>query len=475
MARSTVVRVPDRHLAPSPPVPARILVVDDKLALAETLVDALGDRGYAARAVGSSRDALAAIQAGQVDLLVTDLRMPELDGLALLDAARLAVADLPVIVMTAYGAIDSAVESIRKGAFHYLTKPFKFDELLVFVERALADRSLRRETAALKQVLRERFSIHGLIGASPAMRRVFTVIERIAKTDVAILITGETGTGKTAVARAIHGESERASGPFVVVNCAALPEPLLESELFGHVKGAFTGATADRNGLFAEAHGGTLLLDEIGEMSPGLQAKLLHVLESGQIRPVGSTRERAVDVRVLAATHRDLHQRILDGTFREDLLYRLDLVTLELPALRNRRDDIPGLLERFVAEARQRHQGSQSSRGSMVTGFSREAMSQLLDYAWPGNVRELAHVVERCVLLADGAEVGKADLPPRVRTAVPDEPPAFRGEVVAMRELQRRYARWAFDQLGGHKTRAADKLGIDVKTLNKWLVSDDDE
>ena len=466
------VPVPDRRPDSSPPAPARILVVDDKLALAETLVDALGDRGYAARAVGSSRDALAKVQAGQVDLLVTDLRMPELDGLALLDAARLAVADLPVIVMTAYGAIDSAVESIRKGAFHYLTKPFKFDELLVFVERALADRSLRRETAALKQVLRERFSIHGLIGTSPAMQRVFAVIERIAKTCVAVLITGETGTGKSAVARAIHGESERASGPFVVVNCAALPEPLLESELFGHVKGAFTGATADRTGLFAEAHGGTLLLDEIGEMSPGLQAKLLHVLESGQIRPVGSTRERAVDVRVLAATHRDLHQRIQDGTFREDLLYRLDLVTIELPALRNRRDDIPGLLEHFVAEARQRHQSSQRS---MVTGFSREAMSHLLDHAWPGNVRELAHVVERCVLLADGAEVGKADLPPRLRMAVADEALPFRGEVVAMRELQRRYARWAFDQLGGHKTRAADKLGIDIKTLNKWLVSDDDE
>jgi len=467
-------RVPDRGPAPSPPAAARILIVDDKLALAETLVDGLVDRGYAARAVGSSRDALAAIGAGQVDLLVTDLRMPELDGLALLDAARLAVADLPVIVMTAYGAIDSAVESIRKGAFHYLTKPFKFDELLVFVERALADRSLRRETAALKQVLRERFSIHGLFGTSPAMQRVFAVIERIARTCVPILITGETGTGKTAVARAIHGESERASGPFVVVNCAALPEPLLESELFGHVKGAFTGATADRAGLFAEAHDGTLLLDEIGEMSPGLQAKLLHVLESGQIRPVGSTRERAVDVRILAATHRDLHQRIQDGTFREDLLYRLDLVTIELPALRDRRDDIPGLLARFVAEARQRHQGAQGAQRSMISGFSREAMGHLLDYAWPGNVRELAHVVERCVLLADGAEVGIADLPPRLRMAVPDEALPFRGEVLAMRELQRRYARWALDQLGGHKTRAADKLGIDVKTLNKWLAPDDD-
>ncbi|HEX7837627.1 MAG TPA: sigma-54 dependent transcriptional regulator [Kofleriaceae bacterium] len=450
------------------PDPVRILVVDDKVALAETLADGLVDRGYDARAVESSREVLTAIRAGQVDLLVTDLRMPELDGLALLDAARLAVADLPVIVMTAYGAIDSAVESIRKGAFHYLTKPFKLEELVVFVERALADRSLRRETAALKKVLRERFSLHGMIGKSPAMQRVFAVIERIANTDVPVLLTGETGTGKSAVARAIHGESGRRDGPFVAVNCAALPEPLLESELFGHVKGAFTGATAERTGLFAEAQGGTLLLDEIGEMSPGLQAKLLHVLESRQIRPVGSTRERVVDVRVLAATHRDLRRRIADGTFREDLLYRLDLVTIELPGLRDRRDDIPAFLEHFVADARRRHPGAKA------TGFSREAITYLLDHAWPGNVRELAHVVERCVLLADRSEIGEADLPARIRVAPQEDKPAFRGEVVAMRELQRQYARWAFAQLGGHKTRTSDKLEIDVKTLNKWLASDED-
>jgi len=317
-------------------------------------------------------------------------------------------------------------------------------------------------------VLRERFSIHGLYGPSPAMQRVFAVIERIARTCVPILVTGETGTGKTAVARAIHGEGVRASGPFVVVNCAAQPEPVLESELFGHVTGAFTGGTADRTGLFAEAHGGTLLLDEIGEMSPGMQAKLLHVLESGQIRPVGSPCERAVDVRVVATTHCDLRQRIADGTFREALLYRLDLVTIELPALRDRRDDIPGLIEHFVAAARQRHPDS------TITGFSREAMTHLLEYAWPGNVRELAHAVERCILLAEGAEVTVADLPPRIRAAADDEALPFRGEVLAMRELQRHYARWALGQLGGHKTRTADKLGIDIKTLNKWLAPDDD-
>jgi two-component system response regulator HydG len=443
----------------------RVLVVDDKVALAETLADGLGDRGYSARAVGSGRAALAAIEAGDLDLLVTDLRMPDLDGLALLDAAR-AAGDIPVIVMTAYGAVDSAVEAIRRGAYHYLTKPFKLDELLVFVERALAERTLRREADVLRKAVRDRFSIAGVIGSSPEMQRVLAIALRVAKTDASLLITGETGSGKGVVARAIHGESSRAAGPFVAVNCAALPEALLESELFGHVKGAFTGATADRAGLFAEADGGTLLLDEIGEMSPALQAKLLHVLESGRIRPVGGSGERAVDVRVLAATHRDLRQRIREGTFREDLLFRLDVVSIELPRLRARRADIPAFVEHFLAEARARHPSSK------VTAFSREALARLLDYSWPGNVRELAHVIERCVLLADGPEVALADLPPLVRDPVAAAP-GFAGDVVAMRELQRRYARWAYEQLGGHKARVAEQLDIDIKTLNRLLADDD--
>jgi two-component system response regulator HydG len=443
-----------------------VLVVDDKLALAETLADGLGDRGYSARAVASGAEALVALRAGQVDLLVTDMRMPEVDGLALLDAAR-RDAEVPVIVMTAYGAIDSAIESIRRGAYHYLTKPFKLDELVMFVERALAERDLRREAAVLREAVRGQFSVHGLVAASAAMQRVLAVIARVAKTDAPILITGETGAGKGAVARAIHGESDRARGPFVMVNCAALPDPLLESELFGHVKGAFTGAAADRAGLFAEADGGTLLLDEIGEMSPALQAKLLHVLESRRIRPLGAAGERAVDVRVLAATHRDLRARIAEGSFREDLLFRLEVVPIDIPPLRARRDDLPALLEHFLADARARHASSK------VTGFGKDALARLLDYAWPGNVRELAHVVERCVLLADGPDVALADLPPQIREAPSGGAAAFSGDVVAMRELQRRYARWAFDQLGSHKARTAEALDVDIKTLNRLLSPDD--
>ncbi|HEY1558280.1 MAG TPA: sigma-54 dependent transcriptional regulator [Kofleriaceae bacterium] len=444
-------------------MPDRVLVVDDKLALAETLADGLGDRGYAAAAVATAAAALARVRAGEVDVLVTDLRMPDLDGLALVEQARAAAPELPVIVMTAYGAIDSAVESIRRGAYHYLTKPFKLDELAVFVERALGERALRRETAELRARLSARFSIKGFIARSPAMQRVLAVVERVAGSDVPVLVTGETGTGKGAIARALHGESHRARGPFVAINCAALPDQLLESELFGHVKGAFTGAVADRAGLFAEGAGGTVLLDEIGEMSAALQAKLLHVLESGTVRPLGAEKERAVDVRVLAATHRDLRQRITDGTFREDLLYRLEVVALEIPPLRARRDDVAPLVEHFLAEARARHP---AARGQT---FSRDALARLFEYRWPGNVRELAHVVERCVLLAERAEIPAAELPEHVRAPAAEPTSPFEPPVVPMRELQRRYARWALDQLGGHKARTAAELDVDVKTLNKWL------
>ena len=447
-------------------MPRRIVIVDDKLPMAETLADGLADRGYEARALGSGRDALAVL--AETDVLVTDLRMPEIDGLSLLERARAIAPDVPVIVMTAYGAIDSAVESIRKGAFHYLTKPFKLDELIVFVERALDDRDLRRETVALRKTLREQYSVAGLIGKSAAMQEVLGVIRRIAATKVPVLITGETGTGKGAVARAIHGESVRSSAPFVAVNCAALPDQLLESELFGHTKGAFTGAVADHEGLFAGANGGTLLLDEIGEMSPSLQAKLLHVLESGTVRPLGATREVSVDVRVLAATHRDLRARIRDGTFREDLLYRLDVVSIELPALRNRREDIPPLIDHFLADARARHP-------SAVTGFSRGALAVMLDYGWPGNIRELAHVIERAVLLANGPEVQAFELPSQLREVPRSGDAEFAGTVMPVRDLQRRYAKWALDRLGGHKARTAAELGVDVKTLNRWLAGDSDE
>jgi two-component system response regulator HydG len=439
---------------------ARVIVVDDKLAMAETVADGLADHDLDTTAYGSAKTALDAIRAGGVDIVVTDVRMPEVDGFTLLDRIRASHPDIAVIVMTAHGAIDSAVEAIRRGAYHYLTKPFKIDELLLFVRRALAERTLRREAAALRQKLGEQFSLAGVIARSAGMQRVIEVVRRVASADVPILITGETGTGKGVIARALHGEGRRAEKPFVSINCAALPENLLESELFGHVKGAFTGATSNHLGLFAAADHGTILLDEIGELPIGLQAKLLRVLEAGVVRPVGGMRERAVDVRILAATHRDLHGAVAQGTFREDLLYRLDVVSIEIPPLRLRRDDLAPLVERFLAEALERHPRS------LVTAISRGAMHRILEYAWPGNVRELEHVIERGILLASGSEIAESDL--GLPAVTPGSGSPF-ADILPMIEVQRRYARWALEQLGGHKTRTAERLDVDAKTLNRWL------
>jgi two-component system response regulator HydG len=447
----------------------RVLVVDDHLDLAETLADGLSERGFEAVPCASSEEALRLLEGDAFEALVTDLRMPRVDGLALLAASRRSAPERPVVVMTAYGAVETAVEAIRQGAYHYLTKPFAADELALFLERALDDARVRREARSLRATLTERVGLGSLVAASAAMREVFDVAARVADAATPVLLVGETGTGKTALARAIHATSSRAAAPFVAVNCAALPENLLESELFGHVKGAFTGATSSRAGLFVEADRGTLLLDEVGEMSPALQAKLLHVLESGTVRALGASKERAVDVRVLAATHRDLRERARAGAFREDLLYRLDVVTIEVPALRHRRDDIPILVDHLLHEARARHPQSPVER------FAPDAMARLLDHAWPGNVRELGHAIERVVLLGRDPEAHASDLPPTVSSAPPPGMPAIlEGAVLPIREVQRRYAAWALERFGGHKARTAEAIGVDVKTLSKWLAASDD-
>lgn len=442
----------------------RVLVVDDRLEMAEMLADGLAERGFDPVALASAREAVARLESEPFDAVVTDLRMPDMDGLELLAASRKLDPARPVVVMTAYGAIDTAIESIRRGAYHYLTKPFRQEELVIFLSRALDESRVRREAAVLRATLQERFSPAGFVARSAAMREALDVVERIAATDVPVLLTGETGTGKGLVARTLHALSARAGGPFVTVNCAALPEALLESELFGHVKGAFTGATQDRPGLFAEADRGSLLLDEIGEMPVALQSKLLHVLESGAVRAVGASRERRVDVRIVAATHRDLRQRVREGTFREDLLYRLDVVPVHLPPLRERQEDLPLLVEQFLAVARARYPAA------VVERIAPEALGRLLEHGWPGNVRELAHVVERTVLLCRHAEVTADDLPPLAREAA--RPAPFGGSadaVLPVRELQRRYARWALGRCGGQRGRTAERLGIDPKTLAKWL------
>jgi len=306
------------------------------------------------------------------------------------------------------------------------------------------------------------------LGNSAPMRALRDLLERIADADTPVLIGGETGTGKGLVARVIHMDSSRASGPFITVNCAAIPEALLESELFGHERGAFTGASASRKGLFAEADGGTLFLEESGDMPLPLQAKLLHVLEAQTIRPVGANRELAVDVRVLAATHRELHRAAAAGTFREDLFYRLDVVAVTLPALRHRREDLPELLAHFLRVQHARHPESK------VEKFSPEALACLLRYDWPGNVRELLHLVERAVILGRASEVPVSDLPPNLVIQQSAGGPTFEGEVLPMRELQRRYAAWALCQLGGNKRRTAEKLDVDQKTLAKLVAAEEE-
>jgi two-component system response regulator HydG len=438
----------------------RVLVVDDERDMRDAIVDGLADRGYEAIAAASSTEALERL-AQPFDVLVTDLRMPGVDGLELVTASRKQAPERPVIVMTAFSAIDTAVESIRRGAYHYLTKPFKLDELELFLTRALDEARLRAHAATLEQAMRERFALQTMLGATRSMQAVFDLATRVAAADAPVLILGETGTGKGLLARSIHAESNR-EGDFVTVNCTALPEALLESELFGHTRGAFTGATRSRDGLLVQASGGTLFLDEIGEMAPALQAKLLDVIERGVVRPVGSDTERPTSARIVAATHRDLRERVAAGAFRQDLLYRLEVVVVEIPALRHRRDDLPLLIGRFLAQAQARHPKSP------VVRFSRAALDRMMAHDWPGNVRELENVVERVVLLGRAEEADVPDLPASV--TAPSAPRlAFDGPVVPMREMQRQYAAYAYDKLGAAKAQTAEALDVDVKTLTKLL------
>jgi two-component system response regulator HydG len=444
---------------------SRILLVDDDLDMLETLAEGLGERGFEVVTARSGEAALHQVDERPVDVVVTDLRMAGIDGIELLGQLREQSPELPVIVMTAYSAIETAIEAVRRGAYHYLAKPFRLDELVIFLRRAFDDTQLRREAVTLRRALREQPAPPGLLGHTAAMQETYRVIERVAGTTAPVLITGETGTGKSLVAAILHQRSGRASAPLVSINCAALPEPLLESELFGHVRGAFSGATSESIGLFQAANSGSIFLDEIGEMPLALQAKLLHVLERQAVRPIGGTKERSVDVRILSATNRDLEQAVREGKFREDLLYRLNLVALELPPLRERTADIPELLTYFLAQARARYPDSP------VQGFSRDVMQKLLSHPWPGNVRELAHTLERLVLLGRRETVELDELPRNFRRG-PGLSPVF-DAIVPMREMQRRYAAWVLEQNEGVRARAARGLGIDVKTLARLLEPDD--
>jgi DNA-binding NtrC family response regulator len=443
---------------------SRVLLVDDDRALVETLALGLGKRGHDAVCETSGDAAFARVLAEDFDVLVTDLRMPGSDGLAL--AARIADnrPDLPVVVMTAFGSLDAAVAAIRAGAYDFIAKPVTLDVLSIAVERAARTHALTAEVKRLRSAAGGGGPLDR-VGESTAMRKVYDLVARIADTDVSVLITGESGTGKEVIARALHQGGRRASGPFVAVNCSAMPEALLESELFGHTRGAFTDAREARTGLFVQAKGGTLLLDEIGEMPLALQPKLLRALQERKVRPVGANVEIPFDARIVAATNRDLEEAIEAKRFREDLFFRLNVIQLALPPLRSRQADVLPLAQHFLTTfARRAHRD--------MTGIAPAAAEKLVAYSWPGNVRELQNCLERAVTLARFEQIVVDDLPEKVRdhrashVLVTSDDPA---ELVPMEEVERRYILRVLEAVGGNKTAAARILGIERKTLYRKL------
>ncbi len=444
----------------------KLLVVDDDRSMCELLADGLTAQQFEVSTTTSPAAALQLAHEREFDAVLTDINMPGMSGLELCQALLTARAHLPVLVMTAFGDLQVAVSAMRAGAYDFLTKPLDLDVVVLALNRALSHRALAREVQQLRRLVEDGRSYGDIVGASPAMREIYELVERAAPTDSTLLLTGETGTGKEIVARTVHRRSQRAEGPFVALNCAAMAETLLESELFGHVRGAFTDARAARPGLFSQAKGGTLFLDEIGEMPLSLQPKLLRALQERRVRPVGSDSEVPVDVRLVAATHRDLEVAIEEGHFREDLYYRLNVIHLSLPPLRARGTDVLLLAEHFL-----RHYAERAGR--TLSGFTREATERLLGYSWPGNVRELQNCVGRAVVLARSEHLGVEDLPEKLRTAAAsqvvvaasDDP----SELVTLEEVERRYILRVMEAVGRNKSHAAQVLGLDRKTLYRKL------
>ncbi|MGQ9532166.1 MAG: sigma-54-dependent transcriptional regulator [Desulfotomaculales bacterium] len=436
---------------------AKIVIIDDEEHMCWALERAMRQEGYQAFTATSGRKGLELVRREAPSLVILDLKMPEMDGLEVLRRLRKMNPKLPVIMITAYGTIQTAIEAMKLGAVDYITKPFDLDELKIVVRKALELSHLITEVAFLRAELAARYD--RMVGESPAMQEVRRLIARVAGTDATVLITGESGTGKEVAALAIHQNSPRAKGPFIVVNCAALPEPLLESELFGHEKGAFTGAVARKQGRFELADGGTIFLDEIGEMPPAMQVKLLRVLQEKSFERVGGTETIKVDVRVIAATNRDLKAAIQEGKFREDLYYRLNVVPIRMPALRERKEDIPLLVEYFLQKFRPRYQAHT---------ISPAAMELLRRYHWPGNIRELQNVIERAMIICQGEEILPEHLPPEIQAA---PRPAgglivdFPDEGINLEQLEKELIIKALEKTGGNQTRAAQLLGITRSTL----------
>lgn len=455
-----------------PPVPrGRVLVVDDEVELMRALCESLGEEGFEARGLSDPAEAPEALRTGAFDLLLSDLMMPGTDGIRVLRAALEIDPDLVGVIMTGQGTIQTAVEAMKAGAFDYILKPFRLQQVLPVLDRAMEVRRLRCENARLRRVLgaltyeSDRYRI---IGQGPALRKVVQLIEKVAPTDATVLVRGPSGSGKELVARALHGNSRRRDKPLVTVNCATLQESLLESELFGHERGAFTGADRAKPGLFEVAEGGTLFVDEVAEMGPALQAKLLRVLEDGHFRRVGSTQERRADVRVIAATNKPLEEEQRAGRFREDLFFRLNVITIDLPPLKDRREDIPALVAHFVATR-------PVGRGAMTVDPA--ALAVLCAYDWPGNVRELANVLERAQILAEGNVVTPDDLPEGLVRGSAGAGAAAPGGAPrpvspdALDAVERRHVEEVLRRCNGNKVQAAKALGISRRTLYRMLDS----
>jgi len=442
-----------------------ILVVDDDPDMREMVCDLLKDRGHDVTTVESGSEALKALGQEDYAVVLTDLRMKGMQGLELLTEIKGAYPDVNVVLMTAFGSVETAVEAMKHGASDYLTKPVKKDELIRVVERVIREAALRREVSRLRKEVHREYSFHHILGKSKAIQSVFDLIRRVADSPTNVLITGESGTGKELVAKAIHYNSDRKEAPFVPVNCAAIPEQLLESELFGHMRGAFTDAKTDKRGLFEEAQKGTLFLDEISELPLMLQAKLLRAIQEKEIRRVGATKPISVDVRIIAATNLDLNAEVKNKRFREDLYYRLNVIELKLPPLRERREDIPLLVEAFLKKCG-------DARGKAVKGVGEAALAMLIDYTWPGNVRELENVIERAVTLSRGEKISPDDLPPAVQGARGDRRVLDEAaeKALPLHEIEKEYIKKILEKTGGNKYQAAHALGIDRKTLYRKLA-----
>ncbi len=441
---------------------ARILIVEDDRKMREALLQIMSREGYNAHAADSGESALGKLKTDSFDMVITDLKLPGIDGMDVLEAVRNSRPDTAVIMITAFATVDSAVEAMKKGAEDYIAKPFHLDEIRLVVRKVLEKKKLLDENAMLRSELRKKYSFQNIVGQSEVMIDVFKMINKVKDSKATVLIVGETGTGKEMVARAIHYNSVRSEKPFLPVNCAALTESLLESELFGHVRGAFTGAIRDKPGVFEVANGGTIFLDEVGDITPGLQQKLLRVLENGEIQPVGSTNRKIVDVRVLAATNKDIEGMLPLGTFREDLYYRLNVVTLRVPPLRERIDDIALLARHFLVK-------HCAENRKNISGISTEALCLLEHYDWPGNVRELENTIARATLLEAADEITPASLPDKLQKRSPQAMWEQKDDFYSLEDVEKRHIIQILEKTGGNKAKAAKILGINRTSLWRMM------